>query len=61
MIGIWNRVPAIEETVARIEAASLDDIRAFGRSLCRSGAALAVYGPADAAPDLESLQERLAA
>ncbi len=61
MVGIWNRVPDLAETVARIEKATTTDIRAFGKGLCQGGSALALYGPADAAPSLATLQERLAA
>ncbi len=61
MVGIWNRVPDLSETVARIDAASLADVRGFAQDMLQSGAALALYGPAEQAPDLARLQERLAA
>lgn len=61
MVGIWNRVPDLVETVARIEKATTADIRAFGKQLCQGNSALALYGPADDAPSLATLQERLAA
>ena len=62
MVGIWNRVPDLSETVARIEAVTRDDVRAFAAQMCTGGqAAMAVYGPADRAPVLAEVQARLAA
>jgi predicted Zn-dependent peptidase len=62
MLAIWGRVPALSETVERIEAATLEDVRSFGARLAASGnAAMAVYGPAADAPDVAALAERLAA
>ena len=62
MMAIWNRVPPVSETVARIDAASLADVRDFGAALAGSGRmALALYGPAGAAPDLAALTEAMAA
>ncbi|PWE33323.1 peptidase M16 [Maritimibacter sp. 55A14] len=62
LISIWNRVPPVEETVARIEAVGRDDVRGFAEGLCRSArAAMALYGPVTGAPELARLTERLAA
>ncbi|WP_116131053.1 pitrilysin family protein [Tropicimonas sp. IMCC34043] len=62
LVAIWDRVPPLAETVARIEAVSRDDVAGFARRLNRSGrTALALYGPADGAPGVRELQERLAA
>ncbi len=62
MISIWGRVPAVEEQIAKIEAVTTRDVRDFaGRMAGGTGTALAVYGPAEAAPRLEALRERLAA
>jgi predicted Zn-dependent peptidase len=59
MIQIWDRVPTLEETVARIDAVTTGDVRDFAeRIVTDAPAALALYGPVDAAPTLETLQER---
>ncbi len=62
MTAIWDRVPTLEETVARIDAVSRQDVAAFGSALCETGRpALALYGPVAEAPDHQALQARLAA
>ena len=62
MISIWGRVPAVEEQIAKIEAVTTRDVRDFaGQMAGGTGTALAVYGPAEAAPRLDALRERLAA
>ena len=62
MISIWDRVPPLEETVARIEAVTLADLKAFGAHLCETAEpAVAYYGPVAAAPDQAALKARLAA
>ncbi len=62
LITIWGRVPELDETVARIDAVTTGDVRAFGAALATSGkAALALYGPVGSAPGLEALNGRLAA
>ena len=61
LVAIWDRVPPIAETVARIEAVSRDEVARFAGKLVQSGrAALALYGPAEDAPGVRELQERLA-
>ena len=48
--------------LSRIEAVTTQDVREFaGRMAGGTGTALAVYGPAEAAPTLDALRERLAA
>ena len=62
MLSIWGRVPGVEETVAKIDAVTVADVRTFAEKMAgRTGTALALYGPASAAPTLDSLRERLAA
>ncbi|QBY02512.1 insulinase family protein [Rhodophyticola sp. CCM32] len=62
LVAIWNRVPPLEETIARIDAVNLTGLRAFGVDLAGAEqAAMALYGPVSAAPDLTRLTERLAA
>ena len=61
MIQIWGKVPPIEETVARIDAVTLDDLRAFAEwQAVQAPAALALYGPVAGAPGLADLQARRA-
>jgi len=62
LVAIWNRVPPLEETVARIDAVTLEGLKAHAEALTQSKrAAMALYGPVTAAPDLAQVTERLAA
>jgi predicted Zn-dependent peptidase len=61
MVAIWGRVPDVAETVERIDAVSVADVRACGERLATGGAALAIYGPVRKAPGLEAIRKRLAA
>ncbi|MDT0682387.1 pitrilysin family protein [Roseicyclus sp. F158] len=62
LVSIWNRVPPLEETVARIETVDRARVVTFAEGLATSpNAALALYGPGKLAPSLAELQGRLAA
>ncbi|MFS4437211.1 M16 family metallopeptidase [Paracoccaceae bacterium GXU_MW_L88] len=61
MLSIWGRIPAIEETVAKIDAVDLASIRRFAGSLAERKAAMALYGPIGDAPMLSDLKGQLAA
>ncbi len=62
LVAIWNRVPGLEETVAKIDAVTLDALKAQAGVLGATGrAAMALYGPVDKAPTLDQVTERLAA
>jgi predicted Zn-dependent peptidase len=62
LVQVWDRVPPLDETVARIEAVSLADVTGFAETMAVGApAALALYGPVAAAPTLARLQERRAA
>lgn len=61
MLSVWDRVPSIQDTVDRIDAVGVDDVRSFARGLCQSNAAMALYGPVDRAPTIEELKGRMAA
>ncbi len=62
LVAIWNRVPPLEETVARIDAVTLPGLRDHAGALVASGrAAMALYGPVKSAPDLAQVTARLAA
>ncbi|KAA9008062.1 M16 family metallopeptidase [Histidinibacterium aquaticum] len=62
MLAIWGRVPTIEETVQRVEAVTVADVKAFGERMAgQTGSAMALYGPVSEAPSLDALRARLAA
>ncbi|SFP05034.1 M16 family metallopeptidase [Tranquillimonas alkanivorans] len=62
LLSIWGRVPDLDETVARIDAVSIDDVSRFARDLAGAGrGAMALYGPLKDAPGLDDLAGRLAA
>ena len=62
MLGIWGRVPDVAEMVEKIDAVTLERTRDFAARLAQGGRmAMAVYGPADAAPGVDALRARLAA
>ncbi|WP_210530221.1 M16 family metallopeptidase [Rubellimicrobium arenae] len=62
MLSIWGRIPPVEEQIAKVEAVTTQDVRDFAARMAGgTGTALAVYGPAQAAPTLDALRERLAA
>jgi predicted Zn-dependent peptidase len=59
MIQIWGEVPSLEDTVSRIDSVTTGDVRAFGEHLVhKAPAAMALYGPVGAAPDLSALSQR---
>ena len=62
MVAIWGEVPSIEDTIERIDSVTTGDVRDFGASLVTgASAAMALYGPIEAAPQLEALKARLVA
>ena len=62
LLSIWGRIPSIDETVARIDDVTTGDVKDFaGQMAGQAGTALALYGPAEAAPSLNDLKARLAA
>ena len=61
-LAIWGRVPGLDEVSGLIDAVSVAAVRDYaGRMLTQDRTALALYGPADLAPDLAALRARLAA
>ena len=47
MLIIWNRIPSLDEDVQKIDAVSLEDVRAFASNiLLDQKPSLATYGPA---------------
>ena len=62
LLSIWDRIPSIEETIAHIDDVTTGDVKEFaGKMAGQAGTALALYGPAEAAPTLDALKARLAA
>jgi predicted Zn-dependent peptidase len=62
LLAIWGRVPTVAETVEKIDAVGRSDVLTFAEALAGNGnAALALYGPGQAAPLLSDLTARLAA
>ena len=62
MMAIWDRVPGLEETVARIEEVDHARVAEFAARVCaEADPALALYGPVAAAPGHDALKARLAA
>jgi predicted Zn-dependent peptidase len=62
MVGIWGRVPDIDEVVGKIDAVSVQSLTDFAQGLCeKSAPSVALYGPVEKTPDVETLAQRLAA
>lgn len=62
LLAIWGRVPDLSETIKKIDAVARADVMGFAENLAaRPRAAMALYGPADQAPELGALTARLAA
>jgi predicted Zn-dependent peptidase len=62
LLSIWGRIPPVAETVEQIDAVTTGDVKGFaGLMAGNAGTAMALYGPAEAAPTLEALKARLAA
>ncbi len=61
-LAIWGRVPGLEEVSTLIDGVTVEAVRSYaGRMIAQDRTALALYGPAEAAPDLAGLRRRLAA
>jgi hypothetical protein len=52
-------VPDVDEAVAKIDAVSTADVRAYAAELTGAGAALALYGPVSDAPGIEAIRRGL--
>ena len=62
MLQVWGRVPDLSETVERIDAVTLEDVRRLARhTVTTAPSALALYGPVAQSPSLHSLDARRAA
>ncbi|MFN7595882.1 MAG: M16 family metallopeptidase [Cereibacter sp.] len=60
LLAIWGRVPDLDETVAKIDAVSLKDVRSYAGALTQARSALALYGPVAGAPGLDAIRKGLA-
>ncbi|MEM6939603.1 MAG: pitrilysin family protein [Pseudomonadota bacterium] len=62
LIQIWDRVPALSETIEMIDAVTTGDVRDLAEKMAANApAALALYGPVEGAPGLDALEARRAA
>ncbi|WP_323041378.1 pitrilysin family protein [Gemmobacter sp.] len=62
MLALFGRIPDMPEMVAEIDAVTLERVKGYAAGLAeRAQMAMAVYGPADDAPEAATLRERLAA
>ena len=59
LIQIWDRIPALEETVSMIDAVTTVDVLDFAEKMAATApVALALYGPVDGGPTLDAVQAR---
>lgn len=59
LVQIWDDVPSLEATVAKIDAVTTADVRAMAAQIAgHAPMALALYGPMKTAPQLVDLQGR---
>ncbi len=61
LLAIWGRVPTADEAVAKIDAVTTENVRAYAGAMLSAKAALALYGPVRNAPGIEAIKGRLAA
>jgi predicted Zn-dependent peptidase len=60
-VSIFNRVPHLDEVIAKIDAVDAERVKSFAAELCAKPPALALYGPVADAPDVAQIAKRLAA
>jgi len=61
MLAIWDRVPSLDEAVAKIDAVDLKRARDYGAAVTAQAPAVALYGPVGGALEYEELAGRLVA
>ena len=61
LLAIYDRVPDIDESVAKIDAVTTADVRRYAGEMIGADAALALYGPVKSAPSLDAIRKALAA
>jgi predicted Zn-dependent peptidase len=60
-VSIFNRVPHLDEVIAKVDAVDAKRVMDFAADLCVKPPALALYGPVTDAPDVAQIAKRLAA
>ena len=60
-VSIFDRVPPLDEVIAKIDAVDAKRVKNFAADLCVKPPALALYGPVADAPDVAQIAKRLAA
>ena len=60
-LQVFGRIIPTAETVARIEAVTVEDVQAAARQIFRAKPTLAAMGPADLVPDLAAITQLLVA
>ncbi len=58
-MSIWDKIPPLDETLAKIEAVDVAAARDYGASLIDQDPALAYYGPVSGAPSYEDMKHQL--
>ncbi len=61
MLAIWGRVPALAETVEKIDAVDAAAARAAAERILAGAPSVALYGPVASAPGLSDIARRLQA
>ncbi|MBE9477492.1 MAG: insulinase family protein, partial [Proteobacteria bacterium] len=62
MVGIWGRVPDLDEVVGKIDAVTVQSVTDYAQRLCeKSAPSVALYGPVEQTPDVDTLADRLVA
>ncbi len=60
--SMWGRIPSLDETITNVDGVTTQAVKDFaGKMAGQAGSALALYGPASAAPTLDNLKARLVA
>lgn len=60
--SIWGRIPSLDEAIERVDAVTTGDVKAFAAQMAgKAATAMALYGPAEAAPTLDNLKARMVA
>ena len=62
MLTIWNRIPSLDEVVAKIDSVNLEEVRDFARNVIQDKKpALSTYGPVSNVISFNELTDMLVA
>ena len=62
MIQVWDKVPDLEDTVRRIDAVTLDTVKAYAEKIAtQAQMAVTCYGPVSNVPSFDVLESQRAA